>query len=78
MKTVVIDVNNDSSAKLFLEIAKKMGFRAKIQKAEKIKWSMLPEDDAELEAMINKAEEDFAKGKGLSTSEIRKIVRSWK
>jgi hypothetical protein len=78
MKTVVIDANNDSTAKLLLDIAKKMGLKAKVQKQKKIKWTMMPEDDAELEAMIKKAEEDFAKGKGLSTNEVRKIVRSWK
>ena len=78
MKTVVIDVKNDSTAKLLLDYAKKLGLQAKIQKTEKIKWAMMPEGDEELEAMIQKAEEDFAKGKGLSTNEVRKIVRSWK
>jgi hypothetical protein len=78
MKTVVIDANNDSTAKLLLDLAKKMGLKAKVQKAEKMKWSVMPESDSELEAMITKAEADFAKGKGLSTSEVRKIVRSWK
>jgi hypothetical protein len=78
MKTVVIDANNDSTVKLLLDIAKKMGLKAKVQKVEKMKWSVMPENDAELETMINQAEADFAKGKGLSTSEVRKIVRSWK
>lgn len=78
MKTVIIDANNDSTAKLLLDIAKKMGLHAKIQKNEKMKWSMMPEDDTELEAMIQKAEDDFAKGKGISSKEARKIVRSWK
>lgn len=39
---------------------------------------MLPEEDVKLKAMIKKAKEDFAKGKGLTTNEVRKIVRSWK
>jgi hypothetical protein len=78
MKTVVIDANNDSTAKLLLNIAKKMGLKAKIQNKGKMNWTLMPEDDVELEAMINKAEADFAKGKGLSTNEVRKIVRSWK
>ena len=78
MKTVVIDAKNDSTAKLLLDIAKKMGLHAKIQKKAKIKWATMTDEDSELEAMINKAEEDFAKGKGLSTNEVRKIVRSWK
>lgn len=78
MKTVVIDANNDSTAKLLLDLAKKMGLHAKIQKKEKRKWAVMPEEDAELEAMISKAEADFAKGKGLSTNEVRKIVRTWK
>jgi hypothetical protein len=77
MKTVVIDVNEDSTAKLLLNLAKKMGLKAKIQKKEKIKWTIMPEDDAELEAMIKKAEEGFAKGKGLSTDEVRKKVKKW-
>ena len=52
--------------------------KKKVSTQKKIKWTMMPEDNAELEAMIKKAEEDFAKGKGLSTNEVRKTVRSWK
>ncbi|CAN5892984.1 hypothetical protein BH11BAC7_BH11BAC7_21940 [soil metagenome] len=78
MKTVIIDANSDSTAKLLLDLAKKMGLSAKIQKTEKIKWTIMPEEDTELEARVQKAKEDFAKGKGLSTNEVRKIIRSWK
>lgn len=78
MKTVVIDIDNNSTAKLLLDYAKKLGLHPKIQKPVKKGWTMMPEDDDELKAMIQKAEEDFAKGKGLSTNEVRKIVRSWK
>lgn len=50
----------------------------KIQKTEEVKWKMMPENSVEFKAMIQKTEKDFAKGKGLSTNEIRKIVSSWK
>ncbi|MEO5644359.1 MAG: hypothetical protein ABIQ40_01820 [Bacteroidia bacterium] len=78
MKTVIIDANSDSTAKLLLDLAKELGLSAKIQKTEKIKWTIMPKEDTELEAMVQKAKEDFAKVKGLSTNEVRKIIRSWK
>ena len=52
MSTVVIDVDDKSSAKLFLELAKKMHFKARVLSDEK------KEDTALLAIMRERAGED--------------------
>lgn len=76
MKTVVIDANNESTAKLLLEIAKKMGLKAHIEKRG-LKSYPIPDDDRELEKLMDDAEENFKKGKYLSANEAREKVAKW-
>jgi hypothetical protein len=77
MKTVVIDAINDSTAKLLLDIAKKMGLKAHVEKKRGLKSYPMPTDDRELEKMMDKAEENFKKGKYLSANEARERVEKW-
>lgn len=77
MKTVVIDANNDSTAKLLLDIAKKMGLKAHIEKKRGLKSYPMPDDDRELEKLMDDVEANFKKGKYLSANEAREKVAKW-
>ncbi len=77
MNTVVIDANNESTAKLLLELAKKMGLKAHVEKKRGLKPYPMPTDDHVLEQMMDEAEENFKKGNYLSASEAREKVEKW-
>jgi hypothetical protein len=77
MKTVVIDVNSDSTAKLFLELAKKMGLKAHVEKKNELKFYPMPDDDEVLEKMMDETEENFKNGKYLTANEAREKIEKW-
>ena len=79
MKSVVISVDKPSTQKLLLDLAKKLGLKAKVQDAHKeMEWILMPDDDAELEAMITKAKKNIEKGKYFTAEEALKRVKKWK
>ncbi len=77
MKTVVIEANDESTTKLLLELAKKMGLKAHLEKKRGPKPSLMPSDDRVLEKMMDEAEENFKKGNYLSAKEAREKVEKW-
>jgi hypothetical protein len=78
MKTVIIEATDTATARLLLDLAKRMGLKASIEKKRVLKYYPMPDDDKVLEKMMDDAEKSFTEGKGLSTKEVKKIVRSWK
>jgi hypothetical protein len=66
MRTLVIDVDTDSSAKLFVELAKKLHFKARILSDEK-------KEDAGLLAMMAERKEDEAVPVSKTYDILRKI-----
>jgi hypothetical protein len=78
MKNVVIPIENNSIAKLLMELAKKMGLEPRIESRKEMEWNFMPDDDKVLEKMMDDAEKNFSKGKFLSAEQAKNIVRKWK
>ena len=78
MKSVVITVDKLSTQKFLLDLAKKLGLNAKVETRKEMQWHFMPDDDAELEAMISKAERNIRSGKFLTTDQAINAVKKWK
>ena len=78
MKNVVIPIENNSTGKLLMELAKSMGLNPRIETRKEMKWHFMPEEDKALEDIIAQAEKNFKKGKYLSADQARNSVSKWK
>jgi len=78
MKNVVISVDKPSTQKFLLELAAKLGLSAKVETQKEMQWNFMPDDNAELEAMISKAEKNIRSGKFLTAEQAAATVKKWK
>ncbi|MDQ3109103.1 MAG: hypothetical protein M3R17_04335 [Bacteroidota bacterium] len=74
MKTVVIDANNDSTVKLLLDLAKKMGLKAHVEKKRDLKLYPMTDDDETLDKMLNESESNFKTGNYKTAEAARKEI----
>ncbi len=78
MKNVVIPIENNSIARLLMQLAKSMGLKPHIEIRKEMEWDFMPDDDKAIEKMIAKADKNFNKGNYISAAEARNIVSKWK
>ena len=61
-----------------MELAKKMGLKARVDDTMGMEWDFMPAEDHKLELMIEKAEKNFQKGNHISAAKAKSIVKKWK
>ena len=76
MKTVVIKVDDNSSAKLFLDLAKKLNFKARVlTDKENEDVPMKPMPLKKFYKMIEESEEDVRSGKVYSHEKVARYLK---
>ncbi len=75
MKTLIIDVDSDSSLNLMMELAKKLRFKARVLSEDETKIRRFTKK--ELQQRAKKANSDIAAGRVKSQAQLEKESENW-
>lgn len=75
MKTLIIDVDNDSSLNLMMELAKKLRFKVRVLSEDETKIRRFTKK--ELQQRAKKANNDIAEGRVKSQAQLEKESENW-